>query len=82
MSATSTLPTTVDEIPLIDFQPFLAGSRNDRLAVAQQVRDACETIGFLYLRNHGVPDAASRQRWQRRATSSRCPTASGLTPPS
>jgi isopenicillin N synthase-like dioxygenase len=57
MSATSALPVTVDQIPLIDFQPFLAGTRGDRLAVARQVRDACETIGFLYLRNHGVPDS-------------------------
>ena len=57
MSATSALPATVDQIPLIDFQPFLAGKRGDRLAVARQVRDACETIGFLYLRNHGVPDS-------------------------
>src|SRR6476661_1573723 len=58
MSATSALPATVEEIPLIDFQPFLDGTQSSRLAVAQHVRDACETIGFLYLRNHGVPDAA------------------------
>ena len=58
MSATSALSATVDAIPLIDFQPFLVGTREDRLAVARQVRHACETIGFLYLRNHGVPDAA------------------------
>src|SRR5262249_159034 len=44
----------VETIPLIDFGPFLDGRQ--KLAVAAQVRDACETIGFLYLRNHGVPE--------------------------
>jgi hypothetical protein len=40
MSATSALSATVDAIPLIDFQPFLVGTREDRLAVARQVRHA------------------------------------------
>jgi isopenicillin N synthase-like dioxygenase len=56
MSATRLAPPAVDAIPLIDFAPFLNGCQADKLTVARQVRAACETIGFLYLRNHGVPD--------------------------
>lgn len=56
MSAT-TLARPVETIPIIDFAPFLHGTRADKLSVAGQVRDACETIGFLYLHNHGVPES-------------------------
>src|SRR5258708_38844212 len=41
-------------IPLIDFAPFLSGSQAERAQVARKVADACETIGFLYLQNHGI----------------------------
>ena len=37
------------DIPLIDFQPFLAGSDGDRGRVAGQIREACERIGFFNL---------------------------------
>jgi isopenicillin N synthase-like dioxygenase len=47
----------VETVPLIDFAPFLRGDAAGKLAVAAKVRDACETIGFLYLRNHGVPES-------------------------
>jgi isopenicillin N synthase-like dioxygenase len=49
-------PTT-DGIPLIDFAPFLAGDGAARRKVAGEIAAACETIGFLYLVNHGVPAA-------------------------
>lgn len=61
MSATRLAPPAVDAIPLIDFAPFLNGCQADKLTVARQVRAACETIGFLYLRNHGVPDLYDRR---------------------
>ena len=54
-------------VPVIDFAPFLAGGPG-KLAVAQQIRDACEGTGFFYLAGHGIPQqaidaafAASRQ---------------------
>lgn len=56
MSASKLAPQPVQTIPLIDFAPFVEGTRSGKLAVAAQIRDACETIGFLYLRNHGVPE--------------------------
>ena len=58
MSATTLAQQPAETIPLIDFAPFLAGTPAGKLAVAAQVREACETIGFLYLRNHGVPEGS------------------------
>ena len=42
-----------ERIPLIDLGPFLDGS--DPQLVADQIGTACRDIGFLYIKNHGVP---------------------------
>jgi isopenicillin N synthase-like dioxygenase len=44
-------------IPLIDFGPAFRGEPAGVDTVADQVRRACETVGFFYLQGHGVPDA-------------------------
>ena len=41
-------------VPTIDITPYLDGS--DRQKVAREVSAACETIGFLLIRGHGVPN--------------------------
>ena len=43
-----------DEVPILD----LAALRSDgELApLAKQLRHACETIGFFYVANHGIPE--------------------------
>lgn len=41
-------------IPIIDFQPFLQGKLDERHAVAQAIREACQGIGFFYLHQHGI----------------------------
>src|ERR1700676_524606 len=46
----------VADIPIIDFGPFLAGVADERARVAGEIGRACETVGFLYLANHGVPE--------------------------
>ena len=38
-------------VPVIDIAPYLAG---DRDAVVEQVRDACEGVGFFTITGHGV----------------------------
>lgn len=38
-------------VPVIDITPYLAG---DRDAVVEQVRDACEGVGFFTITGHGV----------------------------
>ena len=44
-------------IPMVDFAGFADGTAATRARVAQTIRDASETIGFFYLKNHGVSQA-------------------------
>jgi isopenicillin N synthase-like dioxygenase len=44
-------------IPLIDVGPVFRGEPGALETVAQDIRRACETIGFFYLADHGVPPA-------------------------
>ncbi|PZW44901.1 isopenicillin N synthase-like dioxygenase [Humitalea rosea] len=46
---------TAEEMPILDLTPLNTGGSID--ALARQLRHACETIGFFYIRNHGVPQA-------------------------
>jgi len=46
-----------NEIPIIDISPIFNPSISSRLAVAAQLRAACITTGFFYVRNHGIPQA-------------------------
>tara|TARA_Y100001934_G_scaffold279565_1_gene383751 strand:- start:2345 stop:3304 length:960 start_codon:yes stop_codon:yes gene_type:complete len=43
-----------DVIPLIDLEPWFAGSEADRDAVVDAVRGACETMGFFMISGHRV----------------------------
>ena len=42
-------------IPIIDLAPYFEGGAAGKQAVARQVADACERIGFLVIAGHGVP---------------------------
>jgi isopenicillin N synthase-like dioxygenase len=44
---------TADEMPVLDLTPPLTGETIAGLA--RQLRHACETTGFFYVKNHGVP---------------------------
>ncbi len=44
-------------IPVIDYGPYFAGEPGALEALVEQVRHACENVGFLYALNHGVPEA-------------------------
>ncbi|USP72926.1 hypothetical protein yc1106_00200 [Curvularia clavata] len=46
------------EIPIIDLAPSFSNSLADRQKVADQIRKACTTSGFFYIKNHGIPKAA------------------------
>ncbi|WP_165943214.1 isopenicillin N synthase family dioxygenase [Roseicella aquatilis] len=48
-------PNTV--IPVLDLGPVFAGEPGALEATAAELRRVCETVGFLYIRNHGVPQA-------------------------
>jgi isopenicillin N synthase-like dioxygenase len=47
----------LEQIPVIDFAPFLSGDTTQRQAVADEIARACEMIGFFYLKGHGVDPA-------------------------
>ena len=47
-------------IPLIDLGPYLAGEPGALDATAAELRHICESVGFLFIRNHGVPAALVR----------------------
>lgn len=44
------------QVPIIDFSPFLTGNDEGQKKVAQEIAQACQDVGFFYLRNHGVPE--------------------------
>ncbi len=46
-------PATADEVPILDLTPLNQGQ--DLHELARGLRGACESIGFFYVRNHGVP---------------------------
>jgi isopenicillin N synthase-like dioxygenase len=46
---------TRDEVPLLDLTPLNEG--RPLIGLAREFRRACETIGFFYAANHGVPRA-------------------------
>jgi isopenicillin N synthase-like dioxygenase len=49
----------MDSLPLIDFGPFREGSEAGRREVPRAIREAAESIGFLYLVNHGISQAVT-----------------------
>ena len=45
------------QIPIIDLGPFLGGAPGAEAATAGALREACEGLGFFFVRNHGVDQA-------------------------
>ena len=43
-----------NQIPLIDFSPFLEGDPQGKRNVSLQIGKACRNIGFFYISNHGI----------------------------
>jgi len=46
---------SLPSVPIIDLQPYFTGSAEGRAAVAKAVDEACRSIGFLVITNHGIP---------------------------
>jgi isopenicillin N synthase-like dioxygenase len=42
-------------IPILDLGPYLAGAPGADMALAAELRRACEVIGFYFIVDHGVP---------------------------
>jgi isopenicillin N synthase-like dioxygenase len=45
------------EVPVIDIAPVIARDPAGTARVAAQIRAACESAGFFYIKGHGVPEA-------------------------
>jgi isopenicillin N synthase-like dioxygenase len=48
-------PDSDEEIPTLDMSPYLCGKPGGRESVAAQLREISSTIGFFYLKGHGIP---------------------------
>ncbi|KAF6845507.1 2OG-Fe(II)oxygenase superfamily protein [Colletotrichum musicola] len=57
----SNAPTTLEKIPIVDAPGIWSDKLEDRLAVAEQIREASRNIGFFYLINHGIDQSLAEQ---------------------
>lgn len=48
------------EIPIIDLGPLESGDAADIARIGAEMREASETAGFFYVKNHGVPEAVTQ----------------------
>ena len=48
-------PDSDEQIPILDITPYLSGQPGGCEAVASQLREISKTIGFFYLKGHGIP---------------------------
>ncbi|CAG8709761.1 991_t:CDS:2, partial [Scutellospora calospora] len=46
----SKMSKVYENIPIIDFSQF----KTNQQICAQQIKEACENLGFFYLKNHGI----------------------------
>ncbi len=55
----STPPSLLPTVPLIDLGPSFDGSLQSRLQVARHIREACVTAGFFQISNHSITSSAT-----------------------
>jgi isopenicillin N synthase-like dioxygenase len=48
------MSSTLVQIPIIDFEPFINDRESARQTVVEQIYQACHKIGFMYLKNSGI----------------------------
>jgi isopenicillin N synthase-like dioxygenase len=48
-------PDSDEEIPTLDISPYLSGRPGGCEAVAARLREISRTVGFFYLKGHGIP---------------------------
>jgi isopenicillin N synthase-like dioxygenase len=49
--------TEAADIALVSFDKFINGDDADKRAVAQQIYNAFSTVGWVYLKDHGIPQS-------------------------
>jgi isopenicillin N synthase-like dioxygenase len=56
--------SSADEtIPILDLGPYLAGEPGAEPKLTEELRWACERIGFYFIVNHGVPPGLIGRAW-------------------
>src|SRR5262245_62565683 len=50
-------PDSDEEIPTLDLSPYLSGQQGGCESVAARLREITMTVGFFYLKGHGIPQA-------------------------
>src|SRR5690242_5364135 len=56
-----TTPASIAHVPVIDLAPFGGADPSARARLVEQVRRACEDVGFLVVTGHGMaPDLLDR----------------------
>jgi len=53
----------VDTIPVIDVSKLRSGTLKTANAVALEIRQAAEEVGFFYIHNHGIPEPMIKQAY-------------------
>lgn len=43
------------DIPIVDFAKAVSGTKDDKEHIAREIDEAFHNVGFVYLKNHGVP---------------------------
>ena len=49
-------PQNDASIPVIDLAGWSTGKLEEKQRIAKELTEACRTVGFVYVRNHGVPE--------------------------
>ena len=52
-------------IPVVDIGPLLGNDESARLATGREIAEAATTVGFFYIRNHGVPEKLIDRAYER-----------------
>jgi len=50
-------PDSAEAIPTLDIAPYLSGKPGGRETIAAQLRQISTTVGFFYLKGHGIPQS-------------------------
>ncbi|CAL1713681.1 unnamed protein product [Somion occarium] len=57
VEAAGNADTNFSHIPIIDLSDISSSDASRRRALADAIRDACINVGFLYIKNHGIPES-------------------------
>jgi isopenicillin N synthase-like dioxygenase len=58
---------TAVDVPIIDVSGIFSESLDERRAVARKIGAACQDIGFIVIKNHGVPEHILENMWRETA---------------